>query len=312
MKIRTYGPRDDGAQVSIYNEAAAPLPKFKPATLDEVRRRTHVPNFDPATRYYAEENSEVVGYATFQNNGRISYPWCRAGFEHCGEPLLEAVLNALKARNVPRAFAAYRTDWAPQRDFFLKHGFQAVREMINYVMDFAEMPTPSARVSNQITRLTPADVPAVLAMAPNVLRVRTAAQLEEYLFRNPYFPPDAVFGHRGKTSGPLMAVAVIISDAAYAHPKQVDSAMPCFRLGAFGTEGFTTKRIKGLFSFLAAADQNAGQLALDLLNFAAMRLDNTDIDTFAAQVPSDATQLARFYKQYFRRQGSFPVFERVL
>jgi hypothetical protein len=312
MIIRTYGPRDDGAQVSIYNEAAAPLPKFKAATLDEVRRRTHAPDFDPATRFYAEENGQVVGYATYQTSGRISYPWCRAGFEHCAEPLLEAVLNALKTHKVPRAFACYRTEWTPQRDFFLKHGFQAVREMINYVMDFAEMPTPSARVSNQITPLTPADVPAVLAMAPSVLRLQTVQQLDQYFFHNPYFPPDAVFAHRGKTSGPPIAACIMISDPAYAHPKQVDSAMPCFRLGAFGTEGLTTKRIKGLFSFLAPADQNAGQLALDLLNFAAMRMDDTDIETFAAQVPSDATQLARFYKQYFRRQGSFPIFERPL
>jgi hypothetical protein len=312
MKIRTYGPRDDGAQVGIYNEAAAALPKFKAATLDEVRRRTHASDFDATTRYYAEENGEVVGYATFQSNGRVSFPWCRVGFERCAEPLLEAVINALQVRQVPRAFAAYRTDWAPQREFFLKHGFQAVREMINYVMDFAEMPTPSARVSNQITPLTPADLPGALALAPEVLRVRTVSQLEDYFFRNQYFPPDAVFAHRGRTGGTAVAVAVVISEPAYAHPKQVDSAMPCFRLGAFGTEGFTTKRIKGLFSFLAAPDQNAGQLALDLLNFAAMRLDDTDIETFAAQVPSDAAQLARFYKQYFRKQGSFPVFERVL
>jgi hypothetical protein len=312
MKIRTYGPRDDGAQVGIYNEAAATLPKFKAATLDEVRRRTHAADFDPTTRYYAEENGEVVAYCTFQNTGRISYPWCRAGFEHCAEPLLEAVISALQVRKAHRAFAAYRTDWAPQREFFLKHGFQAVREMINYVMDFAEMPTPSARVSNQITPLTPADVPAVLALAPEVLRVRIVAQLEEYLFRNPYFPADAVFAHRGRTGGPLVGALIIVSNPAYAHPKQVDSAMPCFRLGAFGTEGFTTKRINGLFSFLAAPDQNAGQLALDLLNFAAMRLDDTDIASFAAQVPSDAAPLARFYKQYFRKQGSFPVFERFL
>ena len=32
----------------------------------------------------------------------------------------------------------------------------------------------------------------------------------------------------------------------------------------------------------------------------------------AAQVASDAPHLMRFYKQYFRRQGSFPVFERPL
>ena len=32
----------------------------------------------------------------------------------------------------------------------------------------------------------------------------------------------------------------------------------------------------------------------------------------AAQVPSDVPPLLRFYKQYFRRQGSFPIYERPL
>ena len=65
-------------------------------------------------------------------------------------------------------------------------------------------------------------------------------------------------------------------------------------------------------SFLASPAQNAAPLALDLLNYAALKLDNTDIETFAAQVPSDATHLARFYKQQFRRQGSFPIYEKSL
>ena len=42
------------------------------------------------------------------------------------------------------------------------------------------------------------------------------------------------------------------------------------------------------------------------------RGNTQDPQTFAAQVPSDAVALARFYKQYFRRQGSFPVFEKPL
>jgi hypothetical protein len=312
MTIRTFAPGDEGAQVGIYNEAAAPLPKFKAATLDEVRRRTHTPDFDPATRFFAEEKGQVVGYATYQPNGRVSFPWCRSGYEQCADPLLEAALDALKVRKVPVAFAAYRTDWTPQRDFFLRHGFQPAREMVNYVMDFAEMPTPSGRPSNQITPLAIEDVPAVLALGAGVLRTKTVADLEAHLFRNPWFSPDALFAHRGRADGPPLAVGLVIGDAAYAHPKQVDAAMPCFRLGAFGTEGLTTKRIKGLFSFLAAPDQNAGPLALDLLTYAAMKLEATDLDTFAAQVPSDAAVPARFYKQYFRRQASFPVFERAL
>jgi hypothetical protein len=36
------------------------------------------------------------------------------------------------------------------------------------------------------------------------------------------------------------------------------------------------------------------------------------VETLCAQVPSDAVQLIRFYKQYFRRQGSFPLYEREL
>ena len=45
MTIRTFRPGDDIAQVSIYNEAAASLPKFKPATVDEIRRRTRAADF---------------------------------------------------------------------------------------------------------------------------------------------------------------------------------------------------------------------------------------------------------------------------
>ena len=96
MKIRTFLPGDDAAQVGIYNEAAAALPKFKPATLDEVRRRCHAADFDPATRFYAEENGLPVGYATFQTNGRVSFPWYRKGHEAAAPLLFDAVLQAMK------------------------------------------------------------------------------------------------------------------------------------------------------------------------------------------------------------------------
>jgi hypothetical protein len=88
--------------------------------------------------------------------------------------------------------------------------------------------------------------------------------------------------------------------------------MPCFRLGAFGTEDMNTKRLNGLFSFLAADARDTHPLALDLMGYAAYKLRDTDVETFAAQVPSDAGHLLRFYKQYFQRQASFPVLERTL
>ena len=39
---------------------------------------------------------------------------------------------------------------------------------------------------------------------------------------------------------------------------------------------------------------------------------DADIDTLAAQVPTDAPHLLAFYQSYFRPQGTFPVYERPL
>src|SRR5262249_14334974 len=81
--------------------------------------------------------------------------------------------------------------------------------------------------------------------------------------------------------------------------------------GAFGTEGMQVKRIKGMFSFLARKDQNIPGLGLDLLGLASVRLrDNDDIGTLGAQVASDVPILMQFYQRYFRKHGSFSVFER--
>src|SRR5262245_24282274 len=92
MLIRTFAPGDDIAQVGIYNEAAADLPTFKPATLDEVRRRNRPPEFDPSTRLVAVEGNRPVGYVSFHSSGRVSFPWTRRGFEAAAEPLFERAL----------------------------------------------------------------------------------------------------------------------------------------------------------------------------------------------------------------------------
>jgi hypothetical protein len=312
VNIRPYERGDENAQVTIYNEAAGQLPRFKPATLDEVRRRLRAPDFDASMRLYAVEGGRVVGYATFHANGRISYPWCLPGQEAHAEPLLQAVLEALRKRGQRTAFAAYRNDWGPQREFLLRHGFAQVREMINFVLDLAEMPTPAPRPGTPLAALKREDVKAVFELAPEALRVSTPAELERHLFENPYFPPESVFVLRSRGEAAPVAVGVLVQHPAYANPKQVDAAMPCFRLGAFGTEGMTTKRINGLFSLLARNDRSFTPLALDLMGQAAFRLREGTVEALAAQVPSDVPHLLRFYQQHFRPQGSFPIFERAL
>jgi hypothetical protein len=312
MTIRAFQAGDDAAQVGIYNEAAGELAKFKPATLDEVRRRCRAADFDPATRFYAVIDGRPVGYCTFQANGRISYPWCRRGHEGFAPELLEHTLAAMRQRGLSRAFAAYRGDWPAQRDFFLAHGFTQVREMVNFVADLAEMPTPAARFSSTITPLTPDDLPAVLALGAGVLKTADVAELERCLFHNRYFPPDALFALRSRADGRPVGVAALITNPAYANPHQLDAAMPCFRLGAFGTEGMTHKRVNGLFSLLAADTRELNAYGHDLLGHATSQMCEANLDTFAAQVPSDAAHLARFYKGVFRRQGSFPIYERAI
>ena len=57
---------------------------------------------DPGSRYFAIENGQVVGYAAFGPNGRISYPWCLPGAEAYREPLLDAVLTEMHSAGWPK------------------------------------------------------------------------------------------------------------------------------------------------------------------------------------------------------------------
>ncbi|MBV9124341.1 MAG: hypothetical protein JO112_13360, partial [Planctomycetes bacterium] len=303
---------DEAAQADIYNEAASDLPRFKPATDAEVARRCRARDFDPESRLFAEDQGRVVGYCTYHANGRVSYPWCRPGSERAAEPLFQQALEAMRHRGQRSAFAAYRKDWPVQQSFFLEHGFRQAREMINFVLDLAEMPTALVDPRSIIFSLRPEDFPDLLRLAPQALRVASARELENHLGDNPYFDRQAVFLLREPNGRRPVAAGVLILNRAYADPRMVDPNMPCFRLGAFGTEGMQTKRIQGLFSFLTAEGPESMAWATTLLEHAASRMEQAGLDTLAAQVPSDVPHLLRFYEQVFRRQGSFPVLERIL
>jgi hypothetical protein len=311
MTIRTFEAGDEAAQVRIYNEAAAERPKFKPATLDEIRRRLSAADFDPRTRYFAIEDGQAVGYAGFHANGRVSYPWCAKGYERWAEPLFEQVLEAMRAQKMGKAWAAYRADWTGEIDFLRAHGFEQVREMVNFVLDLVDMPTPSAQRASTISPISPSDIPRLISLGKETLRTSSVAELEQHWLHNMYYSPQSLFALRNRADQSIEGVAIIIVNPAYAGPKQVDSAMPCFRLGAFGAEGMQSKRINGLFSFLANP-ADAGRLGLDLLGHAGHRLIQSNVEAFAAQVPSDSPHLLRFYQHHFRKQGAFPVLERLL
>lgn len=309
VRIRTYQPGDEVAQAALFNEAAAGLPKFKPATADEVGRRCGEANFDPTTRHFAEEAGRPIGYVTFHVNGRVSYPWCRPGQEAAGEPLFAAATDAMRQRGLHRAFAAYRTDWPIQQIFFVKRDFRPAREMVNFVQTTSRLPMKPGPES--VSPLRRDDVDAVWELAPGALRSANPRELAGHVFENPYFGADAAFAIRGG-DGRSRAVGLLVLNPAYANPRAVDAGMPCFRLGAFGTEGMQTKRLQGLFSFLAPAGSEAAELSRTLLDHAAGRLRVAGIEEVGAQVASDVPHLMNFYTQHFEWQGSFPVLERPL
>jgi hypothetical protein len=312
MSIRHYQPGDESAKVAIYNEAASQLPFFVPAKLDDIRRRCLAKDFDKTTLLFAVDGAKAVGYASFSSQGRVSFPWCRPGHESHAEELFQHVLTAMKDRGHFSAFAAYRGDWPVQITFLESHGFKQVREMVNFVVDLAEMPTPARVPPSHCSPVRADDIPSILQMVPGMLRIQSAQALEQYLLSNRYFDEKDLFVLRDHTDGPPLAVGLLIDNSAYADPRSADASMPCFRAGAFGTEGLSVKRINGLFSMLMRPDSLATRLGLELLGQAAARLDQSDLATLAAQVPSDVPHLSRFYQQYFRRQGSFPVYEKNL
>jgi hypothetical protein len=313
VKISPYQPGCEFEQLKVYNTAASALPKFKPASLVELQRRTTARDFDPSTRFYAYENAQVVGYCTYQKNGRLSYPWCLPGHEAIAEPLFVHTLEAMKAKGITRVFTAYRKDWPQITGFFGKHGFTLAREMINFVMSQENMPTPSARLGSAVTKATPEDAAGIFALDPSVFRVATAQALRDALWNNPWITPESIFVMRNKTDGVPLAAGIFITNALYADPRAVDSEMPCFRLGAFGTEGTTTKRIRGLFSFVTRPEKHVTPIGMDMVGYAMNLLtDEDDISSYGAQVASDAPALLSFYQRMFERQGSFPVYERDL
>lgn len=310
MQIRHYQPGDEVIQASIYNSAAQDLPGFKPASAEDVRKRTRARGFDPTTRWFAVNQGQVVGYCLLEpQQGRISYPWSTGGRE-ASEALLAKALDEARQRGLKRLFAAYRQDWMPVRTFFEEQGFRLSREMVNFAVNVLDLPTSPTGTPANVTAFRPEDVAFVAQAGAGVLRLPPEA-LTDYFFANPLFPSESLRVLRDRQGNPL-AVGLIIENEHYADVRQADPLAPCFRLGAFGTEGLNVKRINGLFSFLVGDPSKTISCGLALLAEARESLTSGTVDLMAAQVPSDAPHLLAFYSKFFKEQGRFSVYERDL
>jgi hypothetical protein len=311
MLIRTYQPGDEHAQARIFNSVAGSLPAFKPASPDEIARRYQEDDSDPETRFYAVVDDEVVGYAMFCANGRVSYPWCLPGAEMVRELLVDAVLGEMGRRHLPEAWAAYRSDWSAVLDFFEAHAFHEKRQMINYLAEVSWMPDrqelPDDRIIEPLGR---ADVAQLVALAPRLFASMEPHSLEAFFWENPHYDfSESLFALIERPTGKVLGASLLVTSDRFADPSKIDAAMPCFRLGAFGTERERHKRVNGLFS-CAFLDEAEGELLLAAPDWIGAR--EAGLNHVAAQAPSDSPALCAFYDSHFHRQGAFPILARQL
>jgi len=306
MEIRNYRPGDEEVQARIYNTAAGPLPAFKPATTLEVARRYPPGDPDAGSRFYALDGPDgaVVGYALFNPSGRVSYPWCLPGAEGARGLLLDAVLTALGDRGIAEATAAYRSDWSPVLDFFDGRGFRPARDMVNFLAEIADLPGTPVPKGVGFGPVGRDDLPRIVALGRSLIDGDDFGRLAASLWDNPWYGSESLFALRADGGrGPVAGAAVAVTRDGYADPARLDAAMPCFRLGAFGTERERHKRINGMVSFLFD-DEATGEA---LLAEAARRLAAAGLVHAAAQAPTDRGDLIAFYERHFRRQGAFPI-----
>ncbi|MGP0066446.1 MAG: hypothetical protein ACLQGP_23020 [Isosphaeraceae bacterium] len=311
MQVRAFQPGDEHAQARIYNTATSSLPGFKQATAEEISRRHAAADADPGSRYYAVQGGEVVGYAAFGPNGRVSAPWCLPGAESSREPLLRKVLAVMSQRGIPEAWAAYRADWSPVLEILREHGFLDKRHMINYVAEVAAFPTEPVIAPGLVIEPLGADgICELMKLAPDLYPDEEPTAIERFFRDHPSHDfAKSLFALKDADRGAIRSVGLLIVDDRFADPTKIDPAMPCFRLGAFGSEQERHKRVNGLFSAVFAEPAEADSLLSWLV---ATRARQAGLTHIAAQAPSDAIGLCDWYDRFFRRQGAFPILSRPL
>jgi len=184
--------------------------------------------------------------------------------------------------------------------------------MINYAVELAGLPRRSRVPSNRrIERLKPAELPRLLALAPRLFSGIDVQSVEQFFWNNAFYPfRDNLFALKDAKSGEILGAYVLVIDDRFADPTKIDAAMPCFRLGTFGTEQQRHKRVNGLFSCVFA-DEAEGELLM-MLEPVWSRASEAGLTHIAAQAPSDAPAACALYDLYFQRQGAFPILARRL
>ena len=220
------------------------MPGFKPASADEIARRFRNVNPDVTSKFYAIEDDEVVGYAVFNSDGRISYPWCLPEAQDACRHLLEAVLLAMSERGCPEAWLAYRADWSPVLDFFREHRFTPLREMVNYISELVPLPRAPIPEGQVIAPLVREELPQLLALGKGLIAEDDPDALAEFFWENPFFPAESLYALESPDGGKLRArrwssATLVTPTRPRSTPRCPASAWVRWGPSATGTNGST-------------------------------------------------------------------------
>ena len=154
------------------------------------------------------------------------------------------------------------------------------------------------------------DLAQLAAVAPRFFSGIEPHSLEAFFWENPHYNfSESLFSLKERRTGRVLGACLLVISDRFADPGKIDAAMPCFRLGAFGTERERHKRVNGLFSCVFA-DEAEGELLLAAPDWERAR--RAGLTHVATQAPSDAVALCAFYDRIFQRQGAFPILSRLI
>ena len=195
MPIRSYQTGDEHAQAGSTTRPPEFLPAFKPSTPEEIARRYKPADPDSTTRYYAIENGEVVGYAVFGSNGRVSYPWCLPGAEHPRASARNGPRRRCKSRDCPRPGPLIEATGSPVLDFLREHGFHRQADDDQLRRRGVATPRTDRLPSNRLIEpLKQEDLPQLIALEPGLFAGVNGQELRAILLEKSVlqFPGEPV------------------------------------------------------------------------------------------------------------------------
>ena len=314
MTIRTFQAGDDAAQGRIYNEAAGRPAAVQARDAGRAAPPARGPDFDPGTRFFAWRGRPARRLRHVPRQRPRQLPLVPQG-PRGGAPSRSSRPSSTRCAGaaIAGAFAAYRADWPAAARVLRRPRLRARRARWSIRHRHRRHADAVGPLASHITPLTPADVPAVLRPG------RASCAADDRRRARGSTSSTTPTSRRRRCS--CCAAAAATSRRRRGAGRRVAGATPTpagrSRHALLPPRGVRHRGADPSASTACSASSpptraTCRRCALDLLGHATQRLQDTEVETLAAQVPSDAPHLLRFYKRSSAGRGVSRVFERPL